>query len=637
MKKYMKRIIKFINIKKIKWYSFRKPSIGGKLVIAFTLFGLIVGYSSYVFHTIVETREYIYLWASTVSDRLYYYSGRGGSDSIMDILNKDGKNIRDVAEKLNNLSLQTNMVIGFNLFYLKKGGNKWRKIFIDSNNIFRSSDAETEKIGELEKMSNSKIHLSDFVSFITHDNLTVQIDISRKIDKNKYVLYFEIHKPGLISMIRENTIIYIIFGLILFIFSYVLANIFINLLIRPIEKLTEGTEAIASGNYGYRFNIRTMDEIGRVKDSFNSMCIQIESHLTEIERRMKHMAMMNEIDKAVLSSSSRSVLLEKVTKIVYSLFHCYYLAILKRNDTRNGFDLLIYYDKMGIFAVENSFVPDGKIDEVILTQRENIIQMKFTGEDGRTERIRNILGVNVGSVIIAPLNTFDGYFGALVMSRAGFDGFTGDEENSTRMLADQIGVALNSVGLLEEREKLFLGILTALTRSIDAKSGWTAGHSENVAQYSSKIGMRLNFPDEEMSTLTISAILHDIGKIAIPESILDKKGFLTDEEQEIIQRHPQAGAQIIKGIPMYEKILSGILCHHEYWDGTGYPSHLRGEAIPINGRIIAIADVYEAITENRPYHKALGKEEAIAFLKDQKGKLFDPNIVDVFISILKEE
>ena len=202
---------------------------------------------------------------------------------------------------------------------------------------------------------------------------------------------------------------------------------------------------------------------------------------------------------------------------------------------------------------------------------------------------------------------------------------------------DEIGVLAQSLNSMashiiagtKEREDLLIGILVALTRAIDAKSKWTAGHSERVTHYVEEIGHILQFDEEQMSILSISAILHDIGKIAVPEKILDKPGKLTEEEFDEVKKHPRAGTNIISSIPSYESIISGILYHHERWDGTGYPDGLKGEDIPLNARIICVADVYDALEADRPYRKAWSKEQALSFFEEQKEKMFDPELVDI--------
>jgi HAMP domain-containing protein len=202
---------------------------------------------------------------------------------------------------------------------------------------------------------------------------------------------------------------------------------------------------------------------------------------------------------------------------------------------------------------------------------------------------------------------------------------------------DEIGILAQSLNTMashiiegtKQREDLLIGILVALTRAIDAKSKWTAGHSERVTGYADIIGHALEFDEEQMRVLCISAILHDIGKIAVSEQILDKPGKLTDEEFDEVKKHPRAGVNIISSIPSYETIISGILYHHERWDGTGYPDGLKGVDIPLNARIICVADVYDALAADRPYRKAWSHEQALAFFEEQKEKMFDPQLVDI--------
>ena len=210
---------------------------------------------------------------------------------------------------------------------------------------------------------------------------------------------------------------------------------------------------------------------------------------------------------------------------------------------------------------------------------------------------------------------------------------------------DEIGILAQSLNTMashiidgtKQREDLLIGILVALTRAIDAKSKWTAGHSERVTRYAEEIGRALDFGEEQMRILCISAILHDIGKIAVPEQILDKPGKLTDEEFDEVKKHPRAGTNIISSIPSYETIISGILYHHERWDGTGYPDGLKGEAIPLNARIICVADVYDALAADRPYRKAWGRQQALDFFEEQKEKMFDPRLVDILIRHVTKE
>src|SRR5690554_2691985 len=159
-------------------------------------------------------------------------------------------------------------------------------------------------------------------------------------------------------------------------------------------------------------------------------------------------------------------------------------------------------------------------------------------------------------------------------------------------------------------------------------------HSNRVAHICIEIGKALDMKKHELALLEAIASLHDIGKIAIDEAILNKPGKLNEEEWEIIKTHPEIGYRIISHAPEYAEIAEDILSHHERYDGTGYPRGLKGDEIPIRARIIAIADAYDAMISNRPYRKALTKEEAIEEIKKCSGTQFDPKLVEIFLKIV---
>jgi HD-GYP domain-containing protein (c-di-GMP phosphodiesterase class II) len=272
-----------------------------------------------------------------------------------------------------------------------------------------------------------------------------------------------------------------------------------------------------------------------------------------------------------------------------------------------------------------------------MPRAEKVLQMRIRDVDHAPPFARDFLDVTRGMLINVPIFIADRYLGSLVMTRDELEPYPEHEVATIQMIADQVGVALQSVRSFEEKEKILVGILLALTKSIDAKSKWTAGHSERVAHLSEELGLRCNLEEAGIRTLTFSAILHDIGKIAVPEIILDKPARLSPEEYEVVKQHPSVGAEIIYDIPSYENIVPGILYHHEHWDGGGYPLGLRGQEIPLNSRIITIADVFDAITADRPYRSGMSRIDAYGFMRDNRGILFDPDLVGEFIDLLVEE
>lgn len=174
-------------------------------------------------------------------------------------------------------------------------------------------------------------------------------------------------------------------------------------------------------------------------------------------------------------------------------------------------------------------------------------------------------------------------------------------------------------------------------QSLQARDPYTAEHSERVADLSGKIARKLGLPENEVERIVAAARIHDIGKVGIPDSILLKPGPLTPQEWEIMKKHPVIGAEIIKGMEIYDNCVDIVKYEHERWDGSGYPEGLKGEEIPLGARIVAAADVYDALTSDRPYRKALPKEEAIAELKRMRGVKLDPRVVDALLEVLEEE
>ncbi len=207
--------------------------------------------------------------------------------------------------------------------------------------------------------------------------------------------------------------------------------------------------------------------------------------------------------------------------------------------------------------------------------------------------------------------------------------------------ADELSAAINA-RLLRAAEveiaqvgRAYLETVDLLANTIEGRDLYTHGHVERVARYARALAEALGWAPEHLRKLDFGARLHDIGKIVVPDHILNKAGPLTDEERAIMQQHPQAGAHILRGISHLQDTLPYILYHHERWNGSGYPHGLRAKDIPVEGRLLAVVDVYDALTTARPYHPARPQSEAIQFLKTSAGVLFDSNLVAVFLHLVE--
>ncbi|HWS85745.1 MAG TPA: HD domain-containing phosphohydrolase [Pyrinomonadaceae bacterium] len=209
----------------------------------------------------------------------------------------------------------------------------------------------------------------------------------------------------------------------------------------------------------------------------------------------------------------------------------------------------------------------------------------------------------------------------------------GDLGESFNLMTDQLQQYIEDLQhSAEENRQLFIGTVKALAAAIDGKDPYTRGHSERVARFSLAIGESLGLPDDEMEKLRISALLHDVGKIAIEDSILKKPAALTDEEFEIMKGHPQKGFKIMSQIPAMKDFLPGMYMHHEMMDGRGYPQGLKGDQIPMQARIVSVADTFDAMTTDRPYQKGMSLEDAIERIKTFVGTRYDPKVVDALVA-----
>jgi HD-GYP domain-containing protein (c-di-GMP phosphodiesterase class II) len=255
--------------------------------------------------------------------------------------------------------------------------------------------------------------------------------------------------------------------------------------------------------------------------------------------------------------------------------------------------------------------------------------------DSRFRAHDSIVRQRIRSVMCAPMRTTDRVLGVLYVDSPSTRAFSEAELELLAAIGNYSGVALHRARLLSEVERLFLDVMRAIAAIIDAKDGYTHRHSERVAQIAVRLAHELGLTTDNRAIVELSALLHDLGKIGVPDAILNKPGKLTDEEFEEMKRHPAHGAAILEHIQSekVKQLLPGVKYHHERWDGQGYPEGLKGEDIPLLGRILAVADFLDALSSERTYRAAASVEDVVEIVRTMSGTAFDPMVVEALLTL----
>jgi HD domain/GAF domain len=338
---------------------------------------------------------------------------------------------------------------------------------------------------------------------------------------------------------------------------------------------------------------------------------------------------VNEVARALVPFHSDSLALHQVAEGMRRLLQPDGIAILTRE--RPGECLFRYAD--GSLAEWSGYVLSGSSAELM----EALFLLDSVTLFHRKQRspwAREFLyaeGTTWGA--IAPIQAHGENLGAVLLNHGQPLRFRAEQTAALQTLATLAGVAI-----LEDRhrahlEDLFMSVIVSLTMALEAKDPYTEGHSVRVAAYSEAIGKQLGLPAAQLDMIHRSCLVHDIGKIAVDENILGKRDALDVSEREKMYMHTLIGESILRPVALLHPLLPGVRSHHEHYDGSGYPDGLAGEEIPIEARIMAVADAFDAMTSTRPYREALPEEDALAELKQHAGSHFDPRVVGAFEEI----
>ncbi len=396
----------------------------------------------------------------------------------------------------------------------------------------------------------------------------------------------------------------------------------------PLVELREGTERIANRDFDTQVQVHSGDEFEDLATSFNAMT-------DTLRKQFSALTAINNIDRAVLAALSTETILDTILSGIRSVLASDAISVSLASANSDAPWKLVAMVSSGQEKVVRDIQISTAERNEFGANRDNLW---LTGDSATRSYLDVSLfeGRGFQAFLALPIFTKDELSGVIALAYQQKPAFSGEDLVQARQLADQVAVALSNTRLIEQLDALNVGALTALARTIDAKSSWTSGHSERVTQTSLMVGRELGLPDKELELIHRGGLLHDIGKIGVPAAILDKPGKLTEDEWVLMKSHVTIGARILEPIEAYRDVIPIVLRHHEHWDGRGYPDGLVGEEIDFYARVLTVGDVYDAMSSARPYRARMPSADVIAIITKDSGTQFDPEVVKAFLAVKEQ-
>ncbi|MEW6323179.1 MAG: HD domain-containing phosphohydrolase [Acidobacteriota bacterium] len=352
-----------------------------------------------------------------------------------------------------------------------------------------------------------------------------------------------------------------------------------------------------------------------------------------LESAQRYLSTLHKVSDLLSRAVSVDALFDSIIAAVLDVTRGDRAAILTRDDGAEDVRIVAVRTRQpgassGEIVVSRTVVHD-VLDRGISTFTHDAMS------DDRYGSGESIVRQRIRSVICAPMRTTEQILGVLYVDSQRAERFGETELELLAAVGNQAGMALHRARLVSEMERLFLDVMKAIAAIIDAKDGYTHRHSERVAAFAVRLATQLGWTSDERAIVELSALLHDVGKIGVPDAILNKPGRLTDSEFAEMRRHPVHGARILANIQSQRilELLPGVKYHHERWDGSGYPEGLRGEDIPRLGRLLAVADFLDALSSDRAYRAAHSLDEVVGMIREQSGRAFDPRVVEAAVAL----
>ena len=398
----------------------------------------------------------------------------------------------------------------------------------------------------------------------------------------------------------------------------------IRLSTEPLEQLQAGTRRLESGDFTTAVRVESRDEFNDLADSFNRMA-------STLDRQIVTLRGLDELHQSVLWAQDCRVQLETALRRVGALVREADVLVAVKN-TDGSIVALQQSAGSSLILPANAALARSEADE--LMRASGVIVVPPGQRRGFLSGFR-LTGASLATHVF-PLVREHSALGFIAVAIPPERSLDGDQFEGVRRLADRLTLAVAEAQHVRHLAALSEGTMTAFARAIEANSRWTAGHSERVTALAMMTAERMGLSREEISLIHRGGLLHDIGKIGVPATVLDKPAALTPLERALVERHPVMGAEILAPIGAFTDAIPIVRSHHEQWNGTGYPDRLAGEEIPFLARILAVADVFDALVSDRPYRAGLSVSHAAGFIELGSGSHFDPEPAAAFLDTMRD-
>lgn len=397
--------------------------------------------------------------------------------------------------------------------------------------------------------------------------------------------------------------------------------------VKTLSDLTDHVRSFISGTLSQKVLLKEDNEIGELTRYFDSVTKDLESKIYEIEASRRLIQnIFHKIGEAVSTSRGIDSLLELILQSMSVAVSGRGGFIMFATSSGEEFESFVTFcEDNRPLNLSSAKIGRGILGELARQNKPAIIPRSQLEKEG----------LDFQSLLCVPLD----YKGKAVGVMAIYDkkqgpSFTEEELGLLKDVASQTAMAIANFQLNQDVEKAYLETIRALAMAVEAKDLYSGGHLERVARYATDIGRQMGLSEDDIKALHDVAYLHDLGKIGIRDDVLLKTGKLTPEEYEEMKKHPVIGETIMKPVRSLSKLCSAVRGHQERWDGSGYPDGLKGEEIPLHARILAVADVYDALVTVRPYKKARTNEQAKEELKKEAGIKLDKKAVEAFLKTI---